>query len=64
MRSCGSLSDTRTREIEDVGTVGSNVSTYQGIRLAFLRAEDLGTFEVGTTSTKFVPAIKVEKNLR
>jgi hypothetical protein len=33
-----------------------------GVGLTFLRAENLGTLEVGTTSTKFVPARHVEEN--
>jgi hypothetical protein len=51
MRSCGSLSDTRTREVEGVGAMGLIVSSNGGVRLAFLRAEYLGTLEVGTMST-------------
>ena len=63
MRPCCSLSDTRAREVEGVGAVGLIVSSNGGVRLAFLRAEDLGTFKVGTTSTKFIHAFKVEENL-
>jgi hypothetical protein len=36
------------------------VSTNGGVKLAFLRAEDFGTLEVGTTSTKFIYAFKVK----
>ena len=39
MRSCGSLSDTRAREVDNVGAVGFIVSSNGGIGLAFLRAE-------------------------
>jgi hypothetical protein len=60
MKPCGSLSNTRTREVEGVGAVGLIVSSNGGVKLMFLRAEDLGTLEVGTTSTKFVHAFKVE----
>jgi hypothetical protein len=60
MRPCGSLSNTRAREVEGVRAVGLIVSSNGGIRLSFLRAEDFGALEVGTTSTKFVNAFKVE----
>ena len=50
MRSCGSLCDTGSREVE-------------GARLAFLRAKDLGTLEVGTTSIEIVSAFEVEEDL-
>jgi hypothetical protein len=63
MRPCGSLSNTRARVVEGVRAVGLIVSTNGGVRLAFLRTEYLGTFEMGTTSTEFVDAFKVEENL-
>jgi hypothetical protein len=63
MRPCGSLSNTRAREVEGVRAVGLIVSSNGGVRLAFVQAEDLGTLEVGTTSTEFVDAFKVEYNL-
>jgi hypothetical protein len=63
MRPCGSLSNTRAREFEGVRAVGLIVSSNGGVRLAFVRAKDLGTLEVGTTSTEFVDAFKVEYNL-
>jgi hypothetical protein len=63
MRPCGSLSNTRAREVEDVRAVGLIVSSNGCVRLAFLRAEDLDTLEVGTTSTEFIHAFKVEQNL-
>ena len=63
MRSCGSLSDTKRREIEGVGMVAFIVNANRGIRLAFLRAEDLGTLEVETTSTEFVLAFEVKENV-
>jgi hypothetical protein len=53
----------RTREVEGVGAVGLIVSSNGGVRLAFLRAEDLGTLEVGSTITKKFRAFKVEENL-
>jgi hypothetical protein len=58
--SCSSLNDTRASEIEGVGAVGFNVSSNGGVGLAFLRAEYLGTLEVGTTSTKLV----IKKNYK
>ena len=63
MRPCGSLSDTRAREVEGVGAVGFIISSNGGIMLAFVGAKDLGTLKVGTTSTKFLSARHVEKNL-
>jgi hypothetical protein len=63
MRSCGSLSDTRAREVEGVGAVGLIVSSNGGVRLTFMRAEYLGTLEVRTTNTKFVSARHVEEDL-
>ena len=63
MRSCGSLSDTRAREVDGVRAVDFIVSSNWGAGLAFLRAEYLGTLDVGTTSTKFVPTRHVEENL-
>jgi hypothetical protein len=63
MRPYGSLSNTRAREFDGVRAMGLIVSTNGGVRLAFLRAEYFDTFEVGTTSTKFVNAFKVEENL-
>ena len=63
MRSCGSLSDTRAREVEGVGAVDLIVSPNRGVGLTFLQAGDLGTLEVGTTSIKFVSAFEVEENL-
>jgi hypothetical protein len=63
MRPCGSLSNTRAREVEGVKTVGLIVSSNGCVRLTFLRAEDFGTLEVGTTSTEFIHAFKVEENL-
>jgi hypothetical protein len=63
MRPCGSLSNTRAREVDGVRAVGLIVSTNGGVGLAFLRAEYFGTFEVGTTITKFVDAFKVDENL-
>ena len=47
MKSCGSLSNMRAREIDAVGTVDLIVSSNQGVGLAFLQAEYLGTLEVG-----------------
>jgi hypothetical protein len=60
MRLCGSLSNTRAREVEGVKAAGLIVSSNGGVRFAFLRAEDLGTLEVGTTSKKFVHDFKIE----
>jgi hypothetical protein len=44
---CGSLSNTRAREVDGIRAVGLIVSTNGGVRLAFLRAEYFGTFEMG-----------------
>jgi hypothetical protein len=63
MRPYGSLSNTKAREVEGVRAVGLIISSNGGVRLAFVRAEDLGTLKVGTTSTEFVDAFKVEYNL-
>ena len=63
MRCCGSLNDTRAREVDDVEAMGLIVSSNGDVGLAFLRAEYLGTLEVGTTSTKFVPAFEIKENL-
>jgi hypothetical protein len=63
MRPCGSLSNTRAREVEGVRAVGLIISSNGGVRLAFLRAEDFNTLEVGTTSIEFIHAFKVEYNL-
>jgi hypothetical protein len=57
------LSGAKAREVQGVGAVGLIVSSNGGVRLAFLRAEYLGTLEVGTTSTEFVYAFKVDENL-
>jgi hypothetical protein len=51
------------KEVEGVRAVGLIVSSNGCVRLAFLRAENFGTLEVGTTSTEFVDAFKVEYNL-
>jgi hypothetical protein len=47
MKSCGSLSDTRAKEVDDLGVVGFIVSPNGVDGFAFLRAEYLGTLEVG-----------------
>jgi hypothetical protein len=54
----------RTREVEGIGVVGLIISSNGGVGHSFLRAEDLGTLKVGTTSTEFVHAFKVGENLR
>ena len=38
MRSCGSLSDTRAREIDGIGAVGFLGGSNGGVRLALLRS--------------------------
>jgi len=60
MRPCDFLSNTRAREVEGVRAVGLIISSNGGVRLAFLQAEDFSTLEVGTTSTEFIYAFKVE----
>ena len=62
MRSCGSLSDTRAREIDGVGAVDLFVGSNRGVGLAHLRFEHLGTLEVGITSAKFFPTGHVKKH--
>ena len=64
MRTCGSLSDIRAREVKGVGAVGFIVNSNGLVGFAFLRAEYLGTLEVRTTSTEFIPARHVEENLQ
>ena len=59
----GFLSNTRAREVNTVGAVDLIVSSNGGVWLAFLRAENLGTLEVGTTSIEFDLAGHVEENL-
>jgi hypothetical protein len=51
------------REIEGVEAVDHIVSSNGDVMFAFLQTEYLGTLKVGTTSTEFVPAFKVEENL-
>jgi hypothetical protein len=63
MQPCCSLSHTRARDVEGVTAVDFIVSSNGGVRLAFLQVADLCSFEVGTTSTEFVDAFKVEENL-
>jgi hypothetical protein len=63
VRSCGSLSDARAREVDGVGAVGFIVSSNGGVGLAILEAKDLGILKVGTTSTEFVSTRHVEQNL-
>jgi hypothetical protein len=63
VRPCGSLRDTRAREIYGVEAVGFIVNYNGGVELVFLQAKNLGTLEVGTTSTEFIPARHVEENL-
>jgi hypothetical protein len=63
MRSYGSLSNTKAKEIHDVGAVGFIINSNADVKHAFLRAKYLGTLEVGTTSTKFIVVRHVEENL-
>ena len=60
MRYCGFVSNTRARKIDGVGAVGFIFSSYGGVGLVFLQAKYLGTLEVGTTSTEFVPTFEVQ----
>jgi hypothetical protein len=57
------LNDTKAKKIDGIRAVGFIVNSNGGVGLAFLRAEHLGTLEVGTTSTTTVPARHVEENL-
>ena len=63
MRSCGSLSNTRARKIDDVGAVGLIVNSNGSVGFAFIRAKYLGTLQVGTTSIEFFSAFEVNENL-
>lgn len=63
MRLCGSLGNTRTREIDGVGAMGLIISSNGGVGFVFLRAEYLGTLEVETTSIEYIPAFEVNENL-
>ena len=63
MRSCGSLSDTRAREIDDVEAVGLFIGSNGDVELAFLRSKHLGTLKVGVMSAKFLPTRHVKENL-
>jgi hypothetical protein len=63
MRSCGLLSNARTRKIDNVEEVGLFVDSNGSIKFVLLRSEHLSTFEVWTTSAKLFPVEHVENTL-